>query len=118
MILADIEEKLKGIDENVYYGMVDENENIANYDYIVFNRKSITHSANKTSASDRFDVHVVRENYVPEGMDMTVISALCSLPGVKLAGGECVFSYALKPNTNTVVEIMTIPFVRARKTDV
>ena len=117
MILADIEAKLKEIDPNVYYGMVDENENIVNYNYIVFNRKTITHNANKTSASDYLDVHVVRENYVPEGMDTAIIKALCELPGVKSAG-DCSFLYALKPNTNTVVEIMTVPFVRARKTDV
>lgn len=117
MILADIEAKLKEIDANVYYGMVDESEQIVVYDYIVFNRTTITHNANKTSASDRFDIHVVRENYVPEGMDTTIISALCSLPGVKSAG-DCSFQYALKPNTNTVVEILTIPFVRARKSDV
>lgn len=115
MILADIEAKLKELDPNVYYGMVDESVKITVWDYIVFNRTSITHSTNKTAATDRFDVHVIRENYVPEGFDMAVIEALCSLPGVRLAGSECSFAYVQKPNTNIVVEMLTIPFVRARK---
>lgn len=114
MLLIDVESKLKEIDPNIYYGMVDESVRETVWNYIVFNRSTITHSANKTAATDRFDVHIIRENYVPEGMDTEVIDKLCSIPGVRIAG-DCVFSYVQKPNTNIVVEMLTIPFVRARK---
>ena len=115
MLLIEVESKLKEIDPNVFYGMVDQSVKETVWNYIVFNRSTITHSANKTAATDRFDVHIIRENYVPEGMDIQVIEALCSIPGVRTAGADCTFSYVQKPNTNIVVEMLTIPFVRARK---
>lgn len=114
MILEDIEAKLKEIDENVYYGIVDESRKDTVWDYIVFNRSNIKYSQNNISASDYFDVHIIRENYVPDGMDAEIIAALCSLNGVRLAG-DCTFNYVQKPKTNIVVEMLSIPFVRARK---
>ena len=94
MILSDIEAKLREIDPSVYYGMVDESRKETLWNYIVFNR---------------------RENYVPEGIDAEVIEKLTSLPGVRLAGTDCTFNYVQKPNTNIIVEMLSIPFVRARK---
>lgn len=115
MILADIEEKLKEIDPNVYYGTVSESRKETVWDYIVFNRTKIKRSTNKTSASDCFDVHIIRENYIPEGLDETVIEKLCALPGVKLLSDDNTFTQVPKPNTNIVVEMLTISFLRARK---
>lgn len=115
MFLADIEAKLKEIDPNVYYGMVDESMKETVWDYIVFNRTNIRPSSNRTSAADRFDVHIIRENFIPEETDEAVIAKLQELPGVRLAGEDCEFTYVQKPNTNIVVEMLTIPFVRARK---
>ena len=115
MILTDIEAKLKEIDPNTYYGMVDESQAETVWDYIVFNRTRIRHSGNKTSSSDFFAVHVIRENYIPDGMENAVIDALCELPGVRLTGEDTEFSYVQKPNTNIVVEMMSISFLRARK---
>lgn len=114
MLLTDIEAKLKEIDPNVDYGMVDRSRKETAWNYIVFNRTGVKYSSNKTSASDTFDVHIIRENYVPEGVDSLVIEKMCELPGVRV-NGEVVFNYTQKPNTNTVVEMLTIPFVRARK---
>lgn len=115
LFLADVEAKLKEIDPKVYYGIVDESVKETVWDYIVFNRTNIRPSSNKTSAADRFDVHIIRENYIPEEVDETVITKLQELPGVRLAGENCEFVYVKKPNTNIVVEMLTIPFVRARK---
>lgn len=115
MILTDIEAKLKEIDPNVYYGMVDESRKETVWDYIVFNRTIIRHSTNKTSESDRFDVHVIRENFIPDGLENEVIDKLRELPGVKLTGDDSTFTYVQKPNTNIVVEMMSIHFLRARK---
>lgn len=115
MILTDIEAKLKEIDPNVYYGIVDESRKETFWDYIVFNRTIIRHSSNKTSATDRFEVHIIRENYIPDGLEDEVIDKMRELPGVRLADEDTVFTYVQKPNTNIVVEMMTITFVRARK---
>jgi hypothetical protein len=35
--------------------------------------------------------------------------------GMKLASSDGEYSYVMKPNTNIVVEILTLHFVRARK---
>lgn len=115
MILTDIEAKLKEIDPHTYYGMVSESRAKTVWDYIVFNRTTISHSSNKTAASDRFSVHVIRENYIPDGLEDEIIDKLCALNGVRLAGDDTAFTYVQKPNTDIVVEMMTIFFVRARK---
>lgn len=116
MILYDIEEKLKEIDPNVYYGIVDGSQRETVWNYIVFNRTKIKRGANKASASDCFDVHIVRENYIPEGLEEQVVAKICELPGVRLLADDSQFVQDRKPNTNTVIEILTISFLRARKT--
>lgn len=115
MILEDVEAKLKEVDDVVMYGMVDKKVREMEWNYIVFNRTGVKYSANKTAASDMFDVHIVRENFVPDGTDTEVVEKLCSLHGVRVSG-DAVFNYAMKPNTNVVVEMLTVSFVRARKT--
>lgn len=115
MILEDIKAKLEEIDENVFYGMVDDSVKDTVWNYIVFNRVNIKRSANKTSASDYFDVHIIRENFIPDGIDNEVIDRMCALAGVKLSGEDAAFNYVFKPNTNIVVEMLSLHFVRARK---
>ena len=118
MLLKEIEQKLQELDPNVYYGAAWKHQAETIWDYIVFNRKVIKHSTNKTSDSDYFEVHIVRENYVPEGFDTVVINKVCEIAGVRLAGTDSPFDYMQKPNTNTVCEMLTITFVKARKNDV
>lgn len=115
ILLKDIEEKLKELDPNVYYGLVDDRQREMVWDYIVFNRSTIKRSTSKASATDYFDVHIIRENYIPDGIDDEVVEKLCALPGVKLSGSDSAFAYVQKPNTNIVVEMLTISFARARK---
>jgi hypothetical protein len=114
LILEEIEAKLQEIDENVFYGMVDDKMREMAWNYIVFNRTGVKYSANKTAASDSFDVHIIRENFVPDGVESEVVQKLCSLSGMRVSG-DAVFNYMMKPNTNTVVEALTLSFVRARK---
>lgn len=117
MILEDIEAKLKEIDNHVFYGMADDSVRETKWDYTVFNRSNIKYPGNKTAATDYFDVHIIRENYIPDGLDALVVEKLCALPGVRL-GGDGTFNYVQKPNTNIVIEMLTIPFMRARKANV
>lgn len=99
----------------MYYGIVDNSRKETAWDYIVFNRVNIQHSSNKTADTDYFDVHIVRENFVPDGIDVEIRESLCKLPGVRLAGSPSQFDYAMKPNTNIVVEMLSMSFLRARK---
>lgn len=115
MILEDISEKLKTIDPNTFYGMVDSTQVTGEWNYIVFMRKRLTVGANKQELSDRFTVAIVRENYIPEGLEKQVIEKMCEIPGMRIGSADCEYNYTQKPNTNTVVELLTMEFVRARK---
>lgn len=115
MILEEIKTKLEELDPNVFYGMVDESMNNTRWDYIVFNRSVIRPSANKTGLSHVYAVNVIRENFIPEGLEIEVIKKMKEIPGMKFRENDISFNYTEKPNTNTVVEIMTIEFVKAVK---
>lgn len=115
MFLIDIKTKLEEVDPVVYYGMVDESAKDTAWNYIVFNRVSFSTGANKTGYSDLFDVHIIRENFIPEGIDIDVISKMKELAGVRPISGVGEYQYIQKPNTNIVVEMLTLHFVRARK---
>ena len=76
---------------------------------------SVGEDTNILSYTDAFDVHIVREEFIPEGTDTEYIEKLTALPGVRLAGDDGVFDYMMKPGTDHVVEMLTLSFVRARK---
>ena len=115
MILETIKEKLQEVDPNVFYGMVDPVMRETVWDYIVFNRKITKPGSDRTGYSHYFTVNIVRENFIPEGFDLTVIEKMREIPGMKLAGTDMEYNYTAKPNTNTVVEMFSIDFVRAVK---
>lgn len=115
MILDDIKNKLEEIEPKVYYGMVDGEARETAWNYIVFNRTKLNPSANKTGYSDLYDVHIIRENFIPEGVDLEVIRKMREIDGVKETSEGGTYNYVQKPNTNTVVEMLTLHFVRARK---
>ena len=121
MLLNDVKKVLETLDPLVFYGLTppslrDKNgDEIDEWNYSVFNRTKLKNSANKTSYSDAFDVHIVREEFIPEGTDTEYIEKLTAIPGVRLAGDDGVFDYMMKPGTDHVVEMLTLSFVRARK---
>lgn len=113
--LNTIKNKLKELDNNVYYGIVDPKIRETIWDCIVFARVRPSYNTNLTSCSDHYDVCIIRENYIPEGFDLEVIRKMKEIDGVRLAQEDGSFDYLQKPNTNTVVEMLTLHFVRARK---
>lgn len=115
MILNKIQDKLLEIDPNVFYGAVDNSVKETLWNYIVFNRKPTKINPNQTSYTYYFSVNIVRENYVPEGLDLEVIQKMKEIPGIKLAGNDMEYNYIKKPNTNIVVEMLSIDFVKAEK---
>lgn len=114
-MLDEITQKLKEIDPRVYYAMVDTTDEEMLWNYIVFNRTKFRATGNKTGYADGYDVHIVRENFIPEEIDIEVIAKMESIHGLKLANEDGNYDYLRKPNTNTVVEILHLHFVRARK---
>lgn len=115
MLLEDIQSKLEEVDSLVFYGMADEERIKDDWNYIVFMRKVLSVSDTKNGYSDRFTVAIIRENFIPEGTDMQVIDKMLEISGMRLASSDCPYSYIKKPNTNVVVELLTMEFVKARK---
>ena len=117
MILQEIKDKLLEIDPHVFYGMVDNKVITDEWNYIVFMRKSLGVATNRSGYSDRFTVAIIREDFIPEGLDISVIDKMCEIHGMRLANPDCQYNYTIKPNTNTVVELLTMEFVKPRKCD-
>lgn len=116
MLLNDVKEKLEELDPNVYYGlMTREPKDVPVWDYIVFNRTKLRHGQDKNSLGDVFEVHIIREEFIPEGLDAAVLAKMREIPGVRPTGDDGSYNYMQKPNTDTVVEMLTLTFVRARK---
>lgn len=115
MLLEDIQNKLEEVDSLVFYGMADEQRITGDWNYTVFMRKALSITDSKNGFSDRFTVAIIRENFIPEGTDMQIIEKMLEIPGMRIAGSDCQYSYIKKPNTNVVVELLTMEFVKARK---
>lgn len=115
MILDEIKNQLEKIDSRVYYGMVDNGVRETMWNYIVFNRTKLKSTGNKTGFADGYDVHIIRENFIPEDVDLEVIEKMQEINGVKLSSEDGTYTYIQKPNTNIVIEMLTLHFVRARK---
>lgn len=115
MILNDIKEKLEEIDENVFYGAVNSRMKETLWNYIVFNRVKLSPNQNKTGYTAEYAVHIVREDFIPEGLEEEVIEALKSIKGVRVNGEGGSYDYVTKPSTDTVVEMFSINFYIPRK---
>lgn len=115
MILNELQDKLQEIDVNVFYGTVSNRMRESLWNYIVFNRARLRVSQNRTGYSDYYDVHIVREDYIPEGLDEEVIKKVLEIDGMRLASEDGTYTYVRKDNTDNVVEMLSLRFVRARK---
>ena len=115
MILDDIKKKLQEIDERVFYGMVDNSVRETVWDYIIFERYRKRINDNKTGFTDVYSVHLIREEFIPEGLEETLIAKMCEIPGMRVEGSDGEYTYIQKPNTDVVVEMFSINFVKARK---
>lgn len=116
MILNEIKKKLEEVNNGqVYYAIVDESQKDMVWDYVVFERAKLGVSGNKTSYSEFYDVHIVCENFIPETLDKEVIGKMLEIDGMRLSSDDGTYDYVQKPNTNIVVEMLTLHFVRARK---
>lgn len=111
-LAADTDYPMTG---GVYYGMCNA-KSLPEWNYFVFNRRNVT-SENNHRCTDRYEIHIIHEDYVMEEYEITVIKALKKeIPGISLAG-DMTFDYVTKGDTQRVVEIVTIPMKKAKKVD-
>ncbi|MBR3689845.1 MAG: hypothetical protein IKL97_01930 [Eggerthellaceae bacterium] len=110
-----IMEKLIEVDPVVHYGTAEKHDRSAPWDYMVLACKNFNRTASRTGYSDYFEVAIVREEFIPEGLPERVIAAMESLPKVRLAEGSHDYEYAAKPDSNDTVEMLVLKFVAPRK---
>ena len=115
MILNEIKEKLEEFDRNVFYGAVDNSMKETLWNYTVFNRVKLSPSQNRTGFTAEYAVHIVREDFIPEGLEEKVMAALSSIKGVRIDINGGSYDYVTKPSTDTVVEMFSINFFVPRK---
>lgn len=104
----------------VWYGACREKE-LKSWNYFVFNRlrTSKNNQGSRTDLQTFYQVHVVHEDYIPEGYVETVIEALQekddSGTKLKVTNDDIQYNYTFKGSTNMVVEIATITFFHPEK---
>lgn len=113
-MLKAIEKKLKSEELPVFYGLVPETEEIEVWNYIVFNRGNMEKAGN-VNFKQYYEVHMIYEEYVPEKAVMDMIIKIEKIPGMRVADAPITHQYVLKGNTDMVVEMATITFVRTVK---
>ena len=106
--LAQGEVKMEG----VYYGACRE-EKLDRWNYFVFNRlKTTKNNSSKMDYQTFYQVHIVHEDYIPEGYVEAVIGELSKKAegSTKLrpTNDDVNYNYTFKGGTNVVVEIATI----------
>lgn len=115
MILNDIKAALEAVDPNVFYAAVPRRRLIDTWDYVIFRRGKLRRSANRTGLTEVYEVSIVREEFVPDGLADRVAEAMRSIPGMREAPADGEFDYMVKPDSDDVVEMLVLEFVRPRK---
>ena len=106
--------------EGVWYGACRARD-LKLWNYFVFDRRKTTKasSTNRVDLQTFYRVHIIHEDYIPEGYINTVIDALQakdeSGTKLKLTSDDIEYNYTFKGSTNMVVEIATITFLHPEK---
>ena len=113
VILEEIQKALESVsDMPVYYGKTFASEN-DKQNYIVFNRRNISKSGkNNCDFNYYYQVHIIHENYIPEGFEHKIVDAMEAIPGMKLTTDNHNYQYVLLNSTDTVVELLTLTFTK------
>ena len=105
--------------EGVWYGACREKQ-LDKWNYFVFNRwKTTKDNSSRMDFQTFYQIHIIHEDYIPEGYVQTVINALQTrdASGTKLRAttDDIEYNYTFKGNTNMVVEIATITVFHPEK---
>lgn len=108
-MLDKIREALEAFGKT-YYG----NATPANNDpwnYYVFRRAALKKSgAGGNNFRRHYTIAIVKENYIPEGHEFEVITAIQEKTKMRLADTDITYSYVMKGATDMVVEVALITF--------
>ena len=113
VILEEIQKALESVsDMPVYYGKTFASEN-DKQNYIFFNRRNVSKSGkNNCDFNYYYQVHIIHENYIPEGFEHKIVDAMEAIPGMKLTTDNHNYQYVLLNSTDTVVELLTLTFTK------
>lgn len=108
--LQQIEQTLLKFGYPVFYGrsFIGSNDK---FNYFVFNRQQITRSGKTNNDFTLYyQVHIIMEDYIPEGFELDVIDAIQENTKLKLTNNSMSYQYTTKGSTDIVVELLTITF--------
>ncbi len=114
-MLSPIPTDIATVDSHVYYGTAVTHGKDLPWDYIVFSRDTLNRKANRAGYAFVINVAIVREEYIPEGLEDDVVAAMEALPGVRMVEGTHEYYYRVKPNTKHTVEMVVLHFTVSRK---
>lgn len=105
-----------GIIEAVLYGTAHQHKNSKPWNYIVFNKQKLKKGGtSNTDLTYYWNVAIVHEEYIPEGLEESVINKILEINGLRLADGDMPFEYLTKGDSDMVVELLQISFVKTKK---
>ncbi len=114
-ILEQIQESLEIFKLPVWYGKTFCKEK-DKWNYFVFNRKQLEKSGRSNiDYNYNYLVHIIMEDYIPEGFEQEVIKKITENTRLKLVDQPMQFNYVTKNNTDTVVEMLTLEFTKTFK---
>lgn len=113
--LAEVQTALGALGLPVYYGAAGTLSGEDVWDYVVFYRTTIAPTGGKTGLAQVYEVAIVCEEFVPDETVAKAIEAMTALPGFRLADTGGTYQYTRKPNTEQVIELLTLDFVRPFK---
>lgn len=86
------------------------------WNYFVFNRAYVSKSGKSNCDFNYYyQVHIIMEDYIPEGFEQEVIKAIEENCRLKLVDTPLQFNYVTKNSTDMVVEMLTITFTKSIK---
>lgn len=115
-MLDKIKEALEAFGLPVCYGSDARLQGSNDWDYIVFRRSEtdVIPSA-KTDLTDRYEVYIVRQDFVPEGEPEHVLDTLVAIKGIRPVKEPIRYSYMFKPDTKAGMEVASFTVLSARK---
>ena len=114
-ILGKIQDTLEQFKLPVDYGRTFCKEKDA-WNFFVFNKKEFSKSSvSKINFNYYYQVHIIMEDYIPEGFEQEVIKAIQENTRLKLTDQPMQFNYTTKNNTGMVIEMLTLEFTKTFK---
>ena len=105
-----------GVIEEVLYGTAHKHESSKSWNYIVFNKQKFKKGGtSNTDLTYYWNVAIIHDEYIPEGLEEAVIDKILEINGLRLADGDMPFEYTTKGDSNMVVELLQVSFVKTKK---